>query len=125
MHTRLRAAGYIAALATGCVLGVIGARVLFVGSALSLIPWALVGLSVGAMARSAGIAAAAAAGALYGFGLGFSFMIAGYSGSAALVSRLVPFSVFGAIGAVCGACLSALGARLSRRPQNRGHGGLG
>jgi len=49
------------------------------------------------------------AGALYGFCLNFSFMIAGYTGTASLLSRLPFFILIGLFGAVCGVALAAAG----------------
>ena len=98
---------YAAAVLTGAFLGVLGARFLFVGSGLSLIPWAIVGLVLGAWCsrvESLGV------GAAYGFTLAFVFMIAGYSGSSPLIGRLPAFAVLGAVGAVCGLVLGLLGA---------------
>lgn len=117
VQKRRHAAFYVSALLLGCLLGVLGARELFVGSALSLIPWGLVALSVGAVAASARIAAAA--GGLYGFALGFSFMVAGYNGTTSLLARLAPFAAFGAIGACCGASLATAAAMLLRLRSHR------
>ncbi len=99
------------ALAAGALLGFLGARVVLVGSGLSLIPWGLVGLAFGAYCRSG--REALGAGAVFGFALAFTFMTTGYDGSAALHTRLLPFAVLGAVGAICGAALAAVGQRLA------------
>ena len=39
------------AIVIGALLGVVGSRILFVGSALSLAPWAVVGLALGWVGR--------------------------------------------------------------------------
>ncbi len=90
----------------GALLGVIGSRYLFVGSALSLIPWGIVGLAIGywSTRRSSMLN-----GGVYGFFLAFVFMIAGYSGSASLLSRLPFFGALGLFGALCGFVLGLLG----------------
>lgn len=106
--------------AAGAVLGVVGARLLFVGSALSLIPWGLVALGLGLWSSSP--RQAVIVGASYGFVLAFVFMVAGYGGEAPLVSRLAPFALLGCVGAVCGIILGLLGRlvgaalRRSQRP---------
>ena len=95
------------AVVAGALLGVIGARFLFVGSWLSLIPWGIVGLALGAWCsriESLGV------GAAYGFSIVFVFMIAGYEGSAPLISRLLPFAVLGIVGSVFGLILGVLGS---------------
>jgi hypothetical protein len=96
-----------AAALIGIGLGVIGARYLFVGSFLSLIPWGTAGLLLGIWC--AAYRKAIVTGALYGFLLVFSFMIAGYGGSASLLSRLPFFAILGLVGAVCGIVLGVIG----------------
>jgi hypothetical protein len=103
----------VLALAVGALLGYLGARVVLVGSGLSLIPWALAGLALGACCASRRLAAAA--GGLFGFALAFTFMATGYDGSAPLHTRLIPFAVLGVVGAICGTALALLGRWLSRR----------
>ena len=101
------------AVLAGAVLGVVGARYVLVGSALSLLPWALVGLLIGRLAGSR--AAAVGSGAGYGFALAFAFMVAGYDGEAPLAHRLLPFAGIGLVGAGCGAVLGYAGYRLLPR----------
>jgi len=91
----------------GAVLGILCSRYLFVGSWLSLIPWAIVGLALGFWS---GGRTAWVNGAAYGFILSFLFMLAGYAGSAPLVSRLPFFALLGIFGAICGAALGLIGA---------------
>jgi hypothetical protein len=100
---------FVAAVVGG-FLGLVCARWVFVGSGVSLVPWAAAGLLLGAFSDGRG--RAAAAGATYGFVLAYVFMLAGYDGSAALHTRLMPFVVFGVVGAVCGAALSVAGFAL-------------
>ena len=98
---------YLVAIALGAALGLASARFLFVGSALSLIPWALAALALSvwcARVQALGV------GAVYGFVLAFVFMVAGYSGSTPLTVRLPFFALLGLIGAVCGLVLAWLGA---------------
>lgn len=107
--------GLVAVLA-GAALGVIGARYLFVGSWLSLIPWGIAGLALGLWCTT--LRQAISVGAAFGFAVAFVFMIAGYAGAAPVVTRLLPFAALGAVGAVCGLALGAIGylvrARLAR-----------
>jgi len=104
---RMRMRKYVTAVGVGSVLGLIASRYLFVGSWLSLIPWTIAGLALGAWCarvESLGV------GAVYGFFLVFVFMATGYAGSAPLVGRLPAFAVLGLIGAVCGLVLGVLGS---------------
>lgn len=107
----------IAALVVGAALGIACARFIFVGSALSLIPWAAAGIALGWWC---GRRKWARTGAVYGFALSFTFMIAGYSGRASLASKLPAFALLGAFGALCGIGLSYVGSRFwlrgARRP---------
>lgn len=91
----------------GVLLGIIGSRFLFVGSALSLIPWGIVGLLLGWFSKNR--KKAKINGIIYGFFLCFSFMIAGYSGSAPLLTRMPFFAVLGLFGSVCGLILAIIG----------------
>jgi hypothetical protein len=93
----------------GSLLGIIGSRYLFVGSALSLIPWTIAGLAIGAWSEKR---ASMVNGAVYGFTLSFVFMIAGYTGTASLLSRLPFFALLGLFGALCGFVLGILGSLL-------------
>jgi hypothetical protein len=104
-----------AAIVIGIILGFVGSKILFVGSALSLIPWAVAGLVIGYLSVSR--REAAIGGSLYGFALAFSFMAFGYDGAASLISRLPFFAVLGVIGAVCG-LVPALIGRLVRAATN-------
>jgi hypothetical protein len=108
----------LVAIVVGALLGVIGARYLFVGSRLSLILWGIMGLALGAWYQKR---EAMINGAVYGFVIAFVFMIAGYSGSASLVNRLPFFAILGVVGAVCGLVLGWLGF-LVREMVDRGKG---
>ena len=99
---------YIGLAVLGTVLGVLGARYVFVGSGLSLLPRGLVAVLVGVFAPARGAAVAGAA--VYGFSLAFAFMVAGYDGTATLVSRLPFFAVLGLVGAGCAALLALAGS---------------
>jgi hypothetical protein len=102
----------------GAALGFLCGTVLLVGSGLSLVPWSVAGIVVGALSTSR--AEAVRNGAAYGFALAYVFMIAGYDGSAALHTRLAPFLVLGAVGAACGAALAVIGAAVGRGPRRSG-----
>jgi hypothetical protein len=105
----------IVAIVVGSALGVIGSRVLFVGSWLSLVPWTIVGLALGAWCVGREWTWV---GALYGFFISFVFMVSGYSGTASLVSRLPFFAGLGAFGAICGLVLTFAGF-IARRTLSR------
>jgi hypothetical protein len=97
---------FLSALA-GVVLGVVGARYLFVGSFLSLIPWGIAGLLIGYWARRSRVAVID--GGLYGFTVAFTFMLAGYQGEASIINRIPFFALLGLVGAVCGSVLGWMG----------------
>ena len=97
----------MAAVLVGAVLGYLGARVVLVGSGLSLVPWAIVGMGFGAASGSR--RHAAVVGALFGFPLAYVFMISGYDGSAPLRDRLAPFLLLGCVGAAYGAGSALVG----------------
>ncbi len=88
----------IAVIAAGIVLGYLGARHLFVGSWLIVVPWSVAGLIVGWWGtRNESIVN----GVVYGFVVSFTFLVAGYSGPFSLASRIpffVVLSVFGGMG---------------------------
>ncbi len=108
-HRRARTGWrYVGLAVVGAALGLLGARYVFVGSGLSLIPWGLVAVLVGVLAPTRGAAVAGAA--AYGFTLAFTFMVAGYDGTATLVSRLPFFVILGLVGAACAALLALMGS---------------
>jgi hypothetical protein len=97
--------GFVSIL-IGALVGFIGSRYLFVGSALILVPWAIVGLAIGFWSSKR---ASMLNGTLYGFSLAFVFMITGYTGAASLLSRLPFFALLGLFGGLCGLVLGILG----------------
>ncbi|MGH7533826.1 MAG: hypothetical protein ACREL4_11100 [Gemmatimonadales bacterium] len=96
------------------MLGIAGAHVLFLGG-WTLVPWGLGALAVGYGAERR---AALVAGALYGSVMCFAFMVANYTGTASLVSRVPFFAIIGVIGAGCGLSLVWVGS-LIRRTRHR------
>lgn len=99
------------AVALGVFLGVAGARYQQFGF-WTLLPWGAIGIAVGAHPPRR---EAMVSGALYGFALSFSFMIAAYTGTATLLSRLPFFALLGLFGALCGLLLGLVGFRLRAR----------
>lgn len=97
----------VASLVAGGVLGWLCARFVFVGSGWALLPWAAVGIGLGAAASTWIVAASC--GAIYGFALGSVFMVAGYAGAAPLSSVLLPFAGLGLIAAIGGLACGELG----------------
>ena len=108
----------LVSILAGGFLGWIGARVLFVGSWLSLIPWGIVGLLLGYWS---GKPEWLVNGCCYGFAEVFVFMIAGYAGSAPLISRLPFFAILGLFGAFCGLTLAWLGFMAKKQVIRRQH----
>ena len=108
----------IAALIGG-TLGVLGSTVLLVGSWLSLIPWAVVGLLVGTCTNQRDDVRWP--GAWYGFTLPIAFMLAGFRGdwtSGQVVGLAILSLVLGLIGALAGIALALLGRWLRRVAQH-------
>ena len=95
------------------LLGVIGAKYIFVGSFMSLLPWGLIGLATGIYAKNS--KEAITNGALYGFLLSFVFMLTGYAGTAPILSRFPFFAILGLFGAVCGVILGSVGYLIGRK----------
>lgn len=106
------------AILVGACLGVLDARVLFVNSALSLVPWSLAGLALGAV-YAGDRWRIRAVGAAYGFALAYVFMLASYDGPSTVASKLLPFIPFGVFGAICGALLALLGSSIGARVRGR------
>lgn len=100
----------------GLVWAYISSSIWSVGSAWSLVPWALTGLLIGwlSLDRKKG----AAYGALYGFILSYGFMAIGYRGptdaKSLLSSHLVFFTLLGLFGALCGSILGVMGASIRK-----------
>jgi len=87
---------------------VIGATIGYVGGPVwILVIWAIAGLLIGRYAKNS--KTAALNGIAFGFFISYAFMIGGYSGEQPLSSRLVPFLIFGLVGALFGAVLCFLG----------------
>ena len=105
---------FVVAIALGAVFGLAGPRYLFLGW-YSLIPWGIVGLALGYWSPRGD---RFMVGILYGFALCLSFMIAGYTGTASLLSRLPFFALVGVFGALCGLGLTLVGhfLRSKREP---------
>jgi hypothetical protein len=100
------------AVCIGLILGLIGARYLFVGSWLILIPWTVAGLGIGFWCTKN---ESIVNGVVYGFVLSFVFLLAEYSGKASLISRVPFFAVLGVFGGVCGLVLGLLGFSVKTR----------
>ncbi len=92
------------------ILGYLSARVIFVSSWLSLIPWGIIGLTAGYSCRSK--KQSLLTGILYGYFLTLSFLFSGYQASFAIphITRFIIFSLlFSLIGALCGFILAYIG----------------
>jgi hypothetical protein len=110
----------LASILAGSCLGVLGARYLFVGSWLSLVPWTIVGLGFGVWAQHKQWRIL---GALYGFFLFLVFTIAGYSGTASVSSRVPFFLIIGIVGSIFGFVTGWLGSVIRKKisSSNGGH----
>lgn len=76
-------------------------------------PWGIAGLLIGLGCPT--YQEAIPIGALYGFGLAFTFIVAGYQGSAPILTRLPFFAILGIVGAVCGIGLGVTGSFVRRK----------
>jgi hypothetical protein len=101
----------VVAFIGGVVIGAAGPQYVFLG-AYSLIPWGLVAVALGTWGNKR---EALKSGAVYGFSLSFAFLLAGYNGTASLVSRFPFFLILALFGAACGLALSAVGYYLKLR----------
>lgn len=101
----------IVALVAGVAIGAAGPQYVFLGP-YSLIPWGLVAVALGMWGSKRD---ALRSGAFFGFALSFAFLVAGYTGSASLVSRFPFFAILSLFGAACGLALSAAGYYLKLR----------
>lgn len=108
----------LVAVAVGLVLGSLAARVVLVGSGLSLVPWAVIGCLLGILAPSA--REASRLGAAYGFSLTVAFMGFSYDGHAAVAAVAALDVGLALVGAVCGGLLAAAAASGRRRIQRAG-----
>jgi hypothetical protein len=90
----------------GGVIGYIG------GPTTVLIIWVIAGLAVGYFCNSR--KSVLLNGAVYGFTLAYIFMVSGYNGSASVSTKLLPFLVFGVVGAICGTALALSGRYLAK-----------
>ena len=103
----------IVAVAVGIVFGILSSRYVLVGSALSLVPWGIAGVLLGLWCPL--FQEAVPIGALYGFLVAFTFMAAGYQGSAPILTRLPFFAILGIVGAICGIVLGVIGSFVRRK----------
>jgi hypothetical protein len=94
-------------IAVGLLLGFIG------GPVIILLPWALVSLAIGAF--SVGKRVAVINGSIFGFVAAFTFMVSGYEGQEAIITRLLPFVILGLVGAVYGLIFAGVGNIAYRR----------
>jgi hypothetical protein len=94
----------------GAVLG-IGSWLVVGSSPLLLVPWAVVGLVLGAVASRRAVLA----GAAYGYLLSFTYLAVGYDGEDATITKVPGFALLAIFGAVCGAALAWAGHRVRPR----------
>ena len=107
----------ITAMIVGALLGLIGARYLFVGSALSLILWGIAGFLIGYWSDTR--RQSILNGGLYGFVLSFVFLLSGYTGSEPVNSRFPFFALLGLFGAICGLIWGWIGFFLKSKSARR------
>lgn len=102
---------------SGILLGIISGRTYLAHSWVALFPWALVGLFLGMLAKSRGLAIRG--GVIYGFCLQVAFVITTHTGGFGSLSKLLAFAalaaILGIIGAACGIACGLIGSRLNIR----------
>ena len=97
-------------VAGAAILGVVlgyGATLLPSLQWVTLVPWALGAMAVGAI--SLGRRDALIAGAIYGFLVGFTFMVAGYTGTDPIAGKLPFFAVIGVVSAAVASTAAFVG----------------
>ncbi len=104
----------------GILLGWLCARVVLVGNAWSLVPWAIIAIAIGFVAQT--WPRALTFGAVYGSLLALSFLISGYQGTAPLTEVLIPFLGLGMIGLAFGVAFAAVGHVIGAARERRGGG---
>jgi len=92
----------------GIGLGFISAKLIPSWGYANLFVWAAVALALGYYAGAK--RQSAYVGGLYGFCLAFTFMLAGYTGSTSVFTKILPFAVLGIFGGLCGLAWSLVGA---------------
>lgn len=90
----------------GVVLGALSVRILFGGTALVVIPWAVCCGVIGAVIRSRWLAVVGAA--VFGFAVSGAFLVGGYSGSGSITGALGVFAVLAVISAVVAAAAALI-----------------
>jgi hypothetical protein len=91
----------------GIALGLIGARFVFVGSWLSLIPWGIVCIVIGLISRS--WRATVLFAAVFGGSVVLAFELFGYQSTAPLTRALPLFAAIAIVGGISAAAAAALG----------------
>ena len=106
-------------IVVGIVLGFISSRLLFL-QGLTLLPWGITALLIGYFSKSQRLALINGLG--YGFFLGFIFILAGYTGSEPVITKMQFFVLLGIVSAICGAVLSFIShlirIRINPKPGN-------
>ncbi len=97
-------------IAVALVMSIVSLRFLFVGSGLSLVPWGLLALSFGFMAKSK--QDAVRLGAIYGFCQAFIFLWLDKAGDISLKQFLILLVIITVLGLAAAVC-AAIAARLS------------
>ncbi|NNC11659.1 hypothetical protein HII28_07190 [Planctomonas sp. JC2975] len=115
------AATFVVLAVAGALIGAASVRILFSGTALVLIPWALCCLAIGAAIRSRWLAVTSAA--VFGFAVAAAFLVGGYSGGGPMVGALPVFAALALLSAVVAAAASlaahAVASALRRRRLER------
>lgn len=104
-YTFFMARGLIGSAIVGIILGFVASKMLFLQWA-TLLPWGVAGLIIGLFGKTK--KEAALLGAVYGFCLGFVFMLSGYQGKDPVITKVPPFIILGIVSSVFGSILSLL-----------------
>jgi hypothetical protein len=99
--------------AVGIGLGALSGRILFSGSALNLILWAIVAIAIGFVADDLGTAVLASA--VYGYLLSAAFLYVANTSSTPVAQRILFALALALIGPVCSVALTLLARLVDRR----------
>jgi len=107
---------YLLPAVTALIVSFISSRYLFVGSALSLLPWGALALLWGFVAPSN--SQALRLGAIYGFSQAFIFLWVDKAGKTTVVQFFILLVIISALGLLAGGC-AAIVARLGYAAKTR------
>lgn len=104
--TKDKTLGFITPIISGVILGFVTSKMLFL-QWITLIPWGLGALIIGYLSKTK--KQSLVDGSLYGFFLGFIFMIGQYNGTDSLITKVLFFVILGLVTALCSTIAGFIG----------------